>query len=64
MENHARAIANGTIAACMLLPRQPFSDPVMAGVHQQMYEAERSRAKTEALAGQADAPLRTTARWF
>lgn len=63
-DHHAREIGWGALREIKLLPGQPFTDPSMAGLFAQRFEAALNRHATTNIRGQQRAKGRANASYF
>lgn len=64
IDKYSRAIADGAIAELMMMPGQPYSNPQLAGVHAQRFQARLATLFGANIKGQQKAPARTIAQFF
>lgn len=65
LQRHGEAIASGALARLLMEPGEPYTDPAMASVHAQRFQAEIDENFDTATRGsQARPPVRTRARFM
>ena len=64
IDKYATTIAAGALENILLLPRQPFTNPALAGVFAQRFKDATGRRFAIGLKGQQRAPIRVKAQFF